>query len=74
MFRYILTNFTNKISKASLTFTSRNYSSDLKKKTLIGLLGVPFNKGQLKSGVALGPQAIRDYGLVRDIIELNSKI
>lgn len=39
--------------------------------TRAGIVGVPFNKGQPLGGVALGPQAIRDGGLVKDIKGFN---
>lgn len=37
----------------------------------VGIVGVPFNKGQQKSGVSLAPQAIRKAGLVEEIKEFN---
>lgn len=37
----------------------------------VGIIGVPFNKGQQRSGVSLGPQAIRNAGLVEEIKEFN---
>lgn len=40
-------------------------------KTRIGILGMPLNKGQRKSGVSLGPKAIREGGLESDIKEFN---
>lgn len=40
----------------------------------VGIVGVPFNKGQPLDGVALGPQAIRDGGLVEDLKEFNQWI
>lgn len=39
--------------------------------TRVGIVGVPFNKGQSKCGVSLGPQAIRNGGLIEDITEFN---
>lgn len=36
----------------------------------IGIVGVPFAKGQTKGGVAVGPKAIRDAGLVKKISEI----
>lgn len=36
----------------------------------IGVIGVPFSKGQPKGGVAGGPKAIRDAGLIGRIADI----
>ncbi|KAL2720442.1 hypothetical protein V1478_010708 [Vespula squamosa] len=41
-------------------FSARNYSK-------VGIIGVPFEKGQQKKGVALGPKIIRDTGLIKEL-------
>lgn len=33
----------------------------------IGILGVPFNKGQRKQGVEDGPKSLRNHGLIDEI-------
>ncbi|XP_055595716.1 arginase, hepatic [Uranotaenia lowii] len=40
----------------------------------IGIVGVPFEKGQRKKGVGLGPKAIREAGLIDSIQEISSKL
>uniref|UniRef100_A0A182K929 Arginase n=1 Tax=Anopheles christyi TaxID=43041 RepID=A0A182K929_9DIPT len=40
----------------------------------IGIVGVPFDKGQRKKGVGLGPKAIRDAGLIDHIQEISPKL
>lgn len=40
----------------------------------IGIIGVPFGKGQRRNGVHLGPKAIRDAGLVQEIINFNQNV
>lgn len=40
----------------------------------VGLLGVPFHKGAKRSGVHLGPKAIRDGGLIEEILEFNPNV
>ncbi|XP_014598729.1 PREDICTED: arginase-2, mitochondrial isoform X2 [Polistes canadensis] len=42
------------------TFSTRKYNK-------VGLIGVPFEKGQQKKGVALGPKVIRDAGLTKEL-------
>lgn len=37
----------------------------------VGIVGVPFNKGQRLCGVSLGPEAIRKGGLVEEIKTFN---
>lgn len=37
----------------------------------MGIVGVPFDKGQRLSGVSLGPGVIRKGGLIEDISEFN---
>lgn len=39
--------------------------------TKVGIVGVPFKKGQRLSGVELGPDCIRKGGLVEEIKEFN---
>ncbi|KAK2580476.1 hypothetical protein KPH14_006216 [Odynerus spinipes] len=39
---------------------TRNYSK-------VGIIGVPFEKGQPKEGVALGPKVIREAGLIKEL-------
>lgn len=40
----------------------------------VGIVGVPFNKGQRLNGVALGPKFIRNGGLVENIKEFNHNV
>ncbi|XP_062552728.1 arginase, hepatic [Armigeres subalbatus] len=40
----------------------------------IGIVGVPFEKGQRKKGVGLGPKAIREAGLIDSIQEISNKL
>lgn len=40
------------------------------KETNVGIVGIPCEKGQKKSGVALGPQALRDGGLIEELKNL----
>lgn len=40
----------------------------------IGIIGVPFSKGQRRSGVHLGPQAIRDGNLIQEIQDFNQNV
>nr|XP_029729328.1 arginase, hepatic-like [Aedes albopictus] len=40
----------------------------------IGIVGVPFEKGQRKKGVGLGPKAIREAGLLDSIQEISNKL
>lgn len=65
-------NLTKLLTKSvhQLTFPSRCLFR-CKSKSSVGLLGVPFDKGQGKSGVALGPDAIRNGGLVKELLEFN---
>lgn len=39
----------------------------------IGIIGVPFSKGQTKPGVSLGPKAIRAGGLIDEIKSISDK-
>lgn len=39
-----------------------------------GIIGVPFAKGQRKSGVDLGPSAIRSGGLISNLKEIAGKV
>nr|XP_050844355.1 arginase-2, mitochondrial isoform X2 [Vespula vulgaris] len=41
-------------------FSARSYNK-------VGIIGVPFEKGQRKKGVALGPKIIRDTGLIKEL-------
>lgn len=38
--------------------------------TNVGVVGVPFEKGQQKNGVSMGTQALRDGGLVEKLRSL----
>ncbi|XP_058447030.1 arginase, hepatic [Malaya genurostris] len=40
----------------------------------IGIIGVPFEKGQRKQGVGLGPKAIRQAGLIESIQEISHRL
>lgn len=40
----------------------------------IGIIGVPFGKGQRRSGADLGPKAIRDAGLIQEILDFNQNV
>lgn len=40
----------------------------------VGILGVPFGKGQRKYGVEDGPKFIREHGLIRKLKELRKFI
>ncbi|XP_058820906.1 arginase, hepatic-like [Topomyia yanbarensis] len=40
----------------------------------IGIVGVPFEKGQRKQGVGLGPKAIREAGLIDSIQEISHRL
>lgn len=44
------------------------------KETNVGVLGVPFDKGQKMSGVDLGPQSLRDAGLVEKLKSLRKSL
>lgn len=57
---------------ASITF-SRLFSSN-PSLTKVGIIGVPFNKGQKLNGVAYGPNAIRNGGLIENIKEFNEHV
>lgn len=49
--------------------------NDLSKRNLnIGVLGVPFGKGQRKYGVEDAPKFLRDYGLLTRLKELGKLI
>lgn len=39
-----------------------------------GIIGVPFGKGQRRSGVHHGPKAIRDAGLIQEIQSFNQNV
>lgn len=39
----------------------------------IGIIGVPFDKGQTKKGVAYGPDAIREGNLLKHLQAISSK-
>lgn len=39
-----------------------------------GIIGVPFAKGQRKSGVDCGPEAIRNGGLISNLKEIAGKM
>ncbi|KAF5287956.1 hypothetical protein FQA39_LY15594 [Lamprigera yunnana] len=58
-----------KIPKYLLTHI-RNVSSLIK----IGVLGVPFEKGQTKIGVGNGPKILRDHGLIESLKEISNNI
>uniref|UniRef100_A0A6P7FDT0 Arginase n=1 Tax=Diabrotica virgifera virgifera TaxID=50390 RepID=A0A6P7FDT0_DIAVI len=51
-------------------FAKRQYSAEAKK---IGILGIPFSKGQPKKGVTNGPDAIRKGGLVEQLSQFYNK-
>lgn len=36
----------------------------------VGVIGVPFNKGQRKDGVQMAPSALRESGLLKEFKEL----
>lgn len=40
----------------------------------VGIIGVPFSKGAKVSGVQLGPKAIRDAGLVKEINDFHPDV
>ncbi|XP_066138595.1 arginase, hepatic [Euwallacea fornicatus] len=40
----------------------------------VGILGVPFDKGQAKKGVANGPSVIRQMGLIERLEEIENKL
>lgn len=40
----------------------------------VGIIGVPFSKGQKRSGVAHGPKFIRDAGLLSEIKDFNENV
>ncbi|XP_053692591.1 arginase, hepatic [Sabethes cyaneus] len=68
-------------NRLSISFGRVNYcsSSDAEKcKTInyekIGIIGVPFEKGQRKQGVGLGPKAIREAGLIDAIQEISYRL
>ncbi|XP_071964375.1 arginase, hepatic-like [Antedon mediterranea] len=50
-----------------LVFDVRALSSKEQAPQDIGIIGVPLNKGQSKSGTRLGPQTIRDAGLIEQL-------
>lgn len=49
-----------KIRTIARVLSTRNYSK-------VGIIGVPFEKGQQKEGVALGPKVIREAGLIKEL-------
>lgn len=53
--------------KRALT-VARQFSSDASSKTL-GILGVPFHKGQPRGGVEDGPKCLRNNGLLEALEE-----
>ncbi|KAK9721432.1 Arginase family [Popillia japonica] len=55
-----------KFNRIFTNYTRRSYSSSSPK---VGILDVPFEKGQDKSGVEFGPKSIRDAGLLQKLIE-----
>lgn len=40
----------------------------------VGIIGVPFGKGQRRGGVQHGPKAIRDAGLIQEIHSFNQNV
>ncbi|XP_003485979.1 arginase, hepatic [Bombus impatiens] len=56
-------NILKKIQSVIIRLGNRNYGK-------VGIIGVPFDKGQHKEGVAHGPEAIRTAGLVRELKSL----
>lgn len=45
----------------------RMFKRSLHNRGQIGVLGVPFEKGQKKSGVSLGPRVLREAGLLQKL-------
>lgn len=39
----------------------------------VGIIGVPFEKGQKKYGVSIAPAAIRDAGLIEELQEIGMR-
>lgn len=61
----------------NLVRVARGYSSSASTKfniTKIGLLGVPYDEGGPTGGIALAPSAIRDGGLIQEILEFNEHV
>lgn len=55
--------------------SSSSSSASAEKVTRIGIVGVPFDKGQkVNSVVHEGPKAIRDGGLIEHIQEFNGNV
>ncbi|KAK0081859.1 hypothetical protein PV325_011447 [Microctonus aethiopoides] len=54
-------------SATRFIFGSRNYGR-------VGIIGVPFEKGQKKEGVAQGPDAIRQAGLLNELLSLGLNV
>lgn len=47
----------------------RTFTNDVR----IGLVSVPFNRGQEKKGVSGGPDAIKNFGLVQQLKDIGRK-
>ncbi|CAH0557728.1 unnamed protein product [Brassicogethes aeneus] len=60
-----------KIPRVLQVFTKHFHNGNSSK---IGVLGVPFNKGQPKLGVAKGPKVIRDAGLIQKLSEIHELV
>ncbi|CAH1117718.1 unnamed protein product [Phaedon cochleariae] len=58
-------------SVVNLRFVKRYFHSN---ETRIGVLGVPFEEGQPKVGVANGPDAIRKAGLIEQLTTIHEKV
>ncbi|XP_077286666.1 arginase [Arctopsyche grandis] len=48
----------------------RHFSKVVKDSRKIGIVGVPFEKGQKKVGVSLAPKRIRDSGLISQLMDI----
>lgn len=58
-------------SKLSNFCFNRCFSTKLNK---VGIVGVPFSKGQRRSGVSHGPKAIRNAGLISEVKGYNENV
>lgn len=53
-------------------FRSMSQKRDFLKK--VGIIGVPFEKGQKKYGVSVAPAAVRSAGLIEQLQEIGIKL
>ncbi|XP_069686903.1 arginase, hepatic [Periplaneta americana] len=67
MLTYPTVRFLSRIIRNSFVDIRKNHSK-------VGILGVPFEKGQLKSGVGSGPEAFRNMGLIKNLKDMGCDV